>query len=328
MKGVTLRPLLSAALLMAACGGVTPLPAARLGLAPGMVAADVSSATPIKLPTTSEVIKAVANGVKVVQYPAQPATISIDRPGCDGSFASTTTPVCVYGDPHGSHTMVVYGDSHGRMWLPALDAIGKFAHWRVLQLTKGHCQAPDFPSWLPEEERVYGECVAFRSFALDRIARLHPDLVVVASMWKDAWLVVNGRPTTQGLEAAWDAGLAAMITRIKQSAKKVIVIGDIAYPMGAGADCLALHSDDVRPCNTPRAEAVFPAHNAMERRVATQHGALYVDTIPWFCTATVCPAVVGGLATHLDYYHVAPNYALWLADALATAMELLPGGSA
>ena len=321
--------LLIAASGIAARGSGAPLPAAaQLDLEPGIVAAEAVRATPIILPTTSEVIAAVADAAKVVRYPTQPATISIDRQGCDGSFAATTTPVCVYGDPQGSHTLVVYGDSHGRMWLPAFDAIGKFAHWKVLQLTKGHCQVADYSTWLDSEKRVYGECVAFRSFALDRIRRLHPDVVVLASMWKDALMAVNGRPTTKGLAAAWAAGLASMITKIKQSAKKVIVLGDIAYPKQAGADCLSLHRDDIRPCNTPRVDAVFEADNSIDRTVATRQGALYVNTIPWFCTATVCPAVVGGLATHLDYYHVAPDYALWLADALATATELLPGGSA
>src|SRR6185437_15705125 len=200
-----------------------------------------------------------------------------------------------YGDPQGSHTLVVYGDSHGRMWLPAFDAIGKFAHWKVLQLTKGHCQVADYSTWLDSEKRVYGECIAFRSFALDRIRRLHPDVVVLASMWKDALMAVNGRPTTKGLAAAWAAGLASMITKIKQSAKKVIVLGDIAYPKQAGADCLSLHRDDIRPCNTPRVDAVFEADNSIDRTVATRQGALYVNTIPWFCTATVCPAVVADL---------------------------------
>jgi hypothetical protein len=129
------------------------------------------------------------------------------------------------------------------------------------------------------------------------------------------------------MDAAWATGLASVLKQLKPSTGRVIVVGDIAYNPQGGAGCLSGHQNDVHACNTPREDAVFEAHNQMERGIAARYGARYVDTIPWLCTATVCPAVVGGLGTHLDANHVAPNYALWLADALGTATGLLAGSS-
>jgi hypothetical protein len=287
--------------------------------------AAVTKPKEIKLPTTAQVIKAVTDAVKVIKLPAQPPKIfnpgSVK--GCDGLLEDTSVKLCVLGDRKGSHSVVVYGDSHAHMWLPAFDAIGKHAHWKVVQLTKQACQVPDFPRWLGPQRRPYTECVAFRSFALASISKLHPDVVVLTSLWKGAKLVVNGRPTATGLDKAWATGLAKMIAKIKPMTGRVIVLGDMAYPKQAGDDCLPAHADDIRPCNTPRADAVFEAHNRMEQRVATQNGAQYVNTIPWFCTATVCPAVVAGLSTHADLWHAAPNYALWLSYALGTTTGLL-----
>jgi hypothetical protein len=214
------------------------------------------------------------------------------------------------------------------MWLPPLDALGKFTHWKVVQITKARCQVPDFPSWLPQEQRPYTECSAFRSYALARIRQLHPDIVLLSSLWRDDSMAVDGHPTTQGMEAAWDSGLASMLARIAPATGRIIVVGDFAYNPQGGTDCLAVHTNDVRPCNTAWKDAVFAAHNQMERSVAARYRTLYVDTVPWFCTATICPAVVGGLATHSNEDHVEPHYALWLADALGTAMGLLPGTSA
>ncbi|MGH2410737.1 MAG: SGNH hydrolase domain-containing protein [Chloroflexota bacterium] len=335
MKRTSIRRITAAALLMIACGtvvcgGADPLRVAgQLGQAPATAAAEGTAAPkPQMLPTNSEVIRAVAAGVHVTQYPTQPAPIYRVSVNCHVSFDATSSPLCVYGDPHGPHTLVVYGDSHAAMWLPALDAIGKFAHWKVLQITKSSCQVPDYPSWLASEQRPYRECAIFRSFALAHIRQLHPDVVLLSSMYKQNWLVVNGRPTRQGLDAAWAAGLASMLVKIKPSTGRIIVLGDIAYNPQGGADCLAVHTNDVQSCNTPRNDAVFAAHNQMERRVTEQYGARYIDTIPWLCTATVCPAVVGGLGTHSDGNHVTSNYALWLADALGTATGLLPGGAA
>jgi hypothetical protein len=136
---------------------------------------------------------------------------------------------------------------------------------------------------------------------------------------------VAGRPTTQGMEAAWDAGLASMIARMTPWTGRIIIVGDFAYNPQGGLDCLAIHMSDVRPCNAVRTDAVYDAHNQMERSVAQRYKVRYVDTVPWFCTVTVCPAVVGGLATHTNVDHVEPHYALWLADALGVAMGLLPG---
>jgi SGNH domain (fused to AT3 domains) len=334
MKRPSIRRICIATLRLAACasaagGGGTLLPVMGqfVQQPPPAAAADLAAPKPLRLPTNSEVIRAVAEGVQVTQYPAQPTPI--DRPSinCHVSFDATTSPLCVYGDPHGPHSLVVYGDSHAAMWLPALDAIGKFAHWKVLQITKSSCQVPDYPSWLASEQRPYRECAVFRSFALARITQLHPDVVLLSSMYKQNWLVVNGRPTRQGIEAAWAAGLASVLSKLRLSTGKVIMVGDIAYNPQGGADCLAMHTNEVQSCNTPRNDAVFAAHNQMERSVAEQYGARYIDTIPWLCAATVCPAVVGGLGTHSDANHVTSNYALWLADALGTATGLLPGAA-
>jgi hypothetical protein len=53
-----------------------------------------------------------------------------------------------------------------------------------------------------------------------------------------------------------------------------------------------------------------------------------VDVIPYFCTETTCPAVIGNLTTRRDALHVAENYALWLSGALGEATGLSSGATA
>jgi peptidoglycan/LPS O-acetylase OafA/YrhL len=291
---------------------------------PQAVQADVPGT--LEFPTADEVRQSVADAVQIRVWPDQPARIANPAysKACNVTRKDTTSSMCVLGDPNATRTVVVYGDSHAAMWIPPLDAIGKQAHWRVVQLTKPACQVPDFPSYSQALRREYRECAEYRSWALARIGDIRPDVVIMSSAFKDVRLSVGGKPTTRGLEEAWDSGLAAMIGRLKPLTGRIVVLGDMAYPAEPGIDCLTAHPNDVPACNTPRKDAVYADHNAKEASVARQSGAEYVDVVPWFCTDSVCPAVVGGLTTHRDAYHVAENYAVWLSVALGTATGMFP----
>jgi hypothetical protein len=47
-----------------------------------------------------------------------------------------------------------------------------------------------------------------------------------------------------------------------------------------------------------------------------------IDTTPWFCTATVCPAVVGGTLVYRDTNHITSSYSQLLGGVLG---KELPG---
>jgi hypothetical protein len=164
-------------------------------------------------------------------------------------------------------------------------------------------------------------------FALDAIEELQPDVVIMTSAFENVRHMVDGEPTKDGIQEAWDEGLASMINRIKPHTDRVVVIGDLPYANEPGIECLLVHSDDVQACNTPYPDGVGAQHIAREKAIAEQNGAVFVDVTPWFCTSDVCPAVVGGLTTHHDAYHVTENYAVWLSEALGKATGLLPEGT-
>ena len=73
---------------------------------------------------------------------------------CWPSLGQTSIPPCVFGDPHGTRTMVVYGDSHAAMWFSSFNLAASLAHWRLFYLGKGDCPADalhygDPPGWGP-----------------------------------------------------------------------------------------------------------------------------------------------------------------------------------
>jgi peptidoglycan/LPS O-acetylase OafA/YrhL len=280
----------------------------------------------IEIPSTAGVLRAVAAGVDITEWPEQPKRISngaySDK--CDVTRRDTTSALCEFGNLHSNRTVVMFGDSHAAMWIPALDRIGKENDWKVIQLTKPGCVAPDLQIWSNSLGREYEECDEWRDWAEGQIAKIHPDVLLVTSAGKGIYLANGGNPTQDGLDDAWRDGLGSTLDAVPPHAGRVIVIGDMAYPDQPGIDCLTENEGNASACNTPPKDAVLATHNQVEQQTAEAHGAEYIDIIPWFCTQQTCPAVIGGLTVHRDALHINENYAVFLSSALAEATRLTP----
>ncbi len=280
----------------------------------------------IEAPSTAGVLRAVSAGADVTDWPEQPARIVNDAYSdtCDVTRRDTTSTLCEFGNLDSDRTVVMFGDSHAAMWIPALDRIGKKYDWKVIQLTKPGCVAPDLQIWSNSLGREYAECDQWREWATGQIAEIEPDVLLVTSAGKGIYLADGGSPTQDGLDEAWGVGLGATLDAVTPHAGQVVVIGDMAYPAQPGIDCLTEHEGDVSACNTSVEQAVLTDHNQVEQETAKAHGAEYIDVIPWFCTQETCPAVIGNLTVHRDALHINENYAVFLSSALAEEAGLSP----
>jgi hypothetical protein len=59
-----------------------------------------------------------------------------------------------------------------------------------------------------------------------------------------------------------------------------------------------------------------------ERRTVEAAGGFFVNVEPWFCTATVCPAIVDNLLVFRDNSHITVPYATYLAPLVADELNL------
>ncbi len=236
---------------------------------------------------------------------------------CETTFAQTSMPACVFGDPHGSRTMALYGDSHAAMWFDAIGFIAALSHWRLLYLGKYSCPAADLPFQNPagfgDPTGRYEQCDSWHRFALDRMDAVRPDLVIIAQYPDPAPDGKNYSPEE------WRAGLVRTIGELPASAK-VIVLGNIPEHPGAGPQCLALHPHDVQACSGPNSPYITQ-QNTAEREAADTSGARYIDTTPWFCSST-CTDVIGHFQPYWDGYHVTETYSLALVGVLDRALDL------
>lgn len=287
----------------------------------------IADAAQTDYPSGAEVLAEVQAAVDVDEWPEQAPRI--DNPAysdeCDVTRAATSSSACVHGDPNGSRTAVIYGDSHAAMWIPTFDLIGKASDWKIIQLNKPGCVAPDFPTFSNVLGREYTECIEYRAWAVEKIAEIEPDLVIITSAYDGSLRSTGDEGTTEGVEQAWEEGLGKTIDAVSPHADRVIVLGDQAYPTQAGIQCLEANPNDVKKCGDPLEDAVHVEHNAMEKRVAEEHGAEYVDIVPWMCTDTFCPAVINGITVHRDRMHINETYAVWLSEVLGNATGMIEG---
>lgn len=317
-------------LVSAGCGSSTG--AEVMSTSAAEPAAPVATSAPVQafapgpeLPNSGDVAKAIADSVNVPEWPPEPAVGSypFNSEACfNGVDAATGKLPCDYGDPKGTHTMVVYGDSHAGMWVPMLAVIAEHKGWRFEQLTLQSCAPAEYPVYNPRTKNRFTECDDFREDSLTRIKELKPDVVLISGQRRNNWAEKDGRPDKDGTTEAWAKGLAVTIDRLKEVAGRVIIIGDIAYSEQDPVDCMTSNPDDVRKCNTDRSYAELKDHNLMEKRVAAENGADYIDTVQWMCTDTTCPAVVAGMTTHRNRTHVSVTYTLWLRGVFTEAAGL------
>jgi hypothetical protein len=233
------------------------------------------------------------------------------RDGCHSKPGQTKARVCTYGDTTASVKVLLFGDSHAAAWLPALDAIGKRQHWRILSLTKSACPRP--MGMVAVRGHVAAECATWRTNALAAIKAIHPALVVGNSF--DHVYTIPGKGGS-AFQPAWQAGMTRTLTALKNRAKQVVLLGDSPLWKQAAPACLRQHRDDIGACATKRSAAVFPAKIASARRSAADAGVAYADSTPLMCLADPCPVVSGKYLLLRDDSHMTATWSKQLASRL------------
>jgi peptidoglycan/LPS O-acetylase OafA/YrhL len=312
-------------------------PAAEAGSAGGTRTAS-GSTVPVDLYQVqlthedAEVEQDVARSVKVPDVPANLtpslANAEGDEPpvfvdGCMDQFLADNVLPCDFADVNSPTTVVLFGDSHAAMWWPAVDGAANALGWHLLNLTKATCPPLEIDVFSPELGRDFTECTLWREAVLQRIAEVHPALVIlgVARHYSTAYGF-----TVYGPE--WLSGLSQMVTTIRQMGSQVMVMGPIPKPPSDVPGCLSDHLTTATACTVPFNAGVNAAGQAAEQATVTAAGGIYVPTEPWFCTATTCAVIVDNLLVYRDDNHITATYSRFLTPVLEDELGLAVPGSA
>jgi peptidoglycan/LPS O-acetylase OafA/YrhL len=240
---------------------------------------------------------------------------------CFPSTGQVTVPSCTFGDPKGTRTMVLYGDSHAAMWFVAFNDIAKWAHWKLVVLSKGFCPVDALPYGNPSgygrPGDVFEACDQWHRYATARINRIHPDLVVMTQEFTQD-------PAGHAYSAAqWQRGLTVAVDGLTVPKDRIVVLGNLPGVGHSGPACLARHPTSVERCWFPPVSALT-RYDGAERAAASDAGARYVSTTPWFCSS-ICTAIIANFEVYYDPYHVTGTYATFLEGTLAQSLSLSAG---
>ncbi|WP_212992093.1 acyltransferase family protein [Actinoplanes auranticolor] len=287
--------------------------------------------TGYRAPALTGVAKLQQNLALAAGMPAVPANLTPalaaaakDKPRlyadkCSPAFADpeVKTP-CAYGDLTSDTTVVLFGDSHAGHWFPALEAIARQRHWKLVVVTKSACSAADVVIYEDALKRRFTECVQWRRSAWRHIRSLRPAKVIMASTLPNAPLL----DVTGSLDDAWSAAWRRSLDAVKGPGTEVYYVNDTPWQARNVPDCLSAHLDDPAACARSRADAVqFRKRRALIAGVARAEGATVIDPLPWFCTATTCPVIVGNLLVYKDQHHITTAYSRLLVPLLAEALR-------
>ncbi|MFL6131340.1 MAG: acyltransferase family protein [Nocardioidaceae bacterium] len=231
-----------------------------------------------------------------------------------GSIAHT---VCEMGDPRGKKTMVLMGDSTAAMYVPGISRAAKKLHWSFRPLVKYQCPAADVLQI--QEGKAFRECAPWRRWAERKLAKIHPDVVVLVGLTNLNEATDSGATESDDL-GAWQAGTERTVAKVKRHSGSVIVLGMMPRPTTRPVDCLSNPKSTMQDCSFP-IDDLSDTSRAASLAGARAAGARYVDWLDWVCADGICPEVIGSNAVWADSHHLTATFSRSLRDPIAKAMQ-------
>ena len=262
---------------------------------------------------------------RMVPQPLVAATDRSDayRDGCWNYAPFATRITCQYG--RGRVRIALVGNSHAGQWLPALQVLAKKHGWTITTFLASQCNATDASLEFYSSTKTAG-CLAYGNWALDRTRGKAFDLVITTERQSvttlgDSWSTTM--PTAV-------AGYTTYLKAWSAAGTKVLVLRDTPFPgktQQSVPDCLAQHPTDETACGgTPNTwtwmDPLFAAATSLGLP-----GISALDETRYFCTATVCPAVIGSVVTYFDASHMTATYSRSLAPFVDPAIETALGAA-
>jgi peptidoglycan/LPS O-acetylase OafA/YrhL len=243
---------------------------------------------------------------------------AIYRKGCDDWYHSDKVHLCTFGREDAVHTAVLMGDSIAGQWFPAFARIFDRPDWRLIVLTKSSCPMVDQSFFYARIGREYTECSTWRSHALEQVAAMRPDVVVL------------GTVSTNGFtQAQWVDGTTRVLDAISATSGHIYILRGTPHLPFDGPDCLAAHKG--RPAWLSSLQVCdFPAPDEHEQQVfqwlqQASVGFANVRTLDLndlVCPGGHCSAELKGEVVFRDSQHLTASFAESLAPYLAQRMAL------
>ena len=241
--------------------------------------------------------------------------------GCMDSYLDSSVRTCAFGDQSSTTSVALFGDSHAAMWFPALDGAANQNGWKLYNWTKATCPPIEIPIVSPVLGRNFTECESWRQSVLQRIAQVHPAIVVLG-VARHYTSIYGFTPYQQ----PWLTGMEQMISEITRLGSKVAVIGAVPKPPFLVPQCLSQHLNSTSQCALSESSVVNLPGVASEEAAVRSAGGTYINALPWFCAAGSCGAIVGNIEIWRDDNHITATYSSFLGPMMSAYLkDVYPG---
>ncbi len=297
---------------------------------------DPAATTNEPAPPPDSVEAAVAEAVATARTGAPiPSTLSptLDQLRADSWEAAAPcaaqgddipTEICGYGPADADRSIVIMGDSHAGMWVSTLREIAETEGWRFHYFVKGGCSSADIvPLGSGREGRQSG-CREWRTWALDEIADLSPDIAILADRGDKPLAGPDGEEIQPGVPEhtqAWENAVESTVRTLSESAKRVVVLSETPVMDRDPVTCLGAANANLGECLTTFRQSIQDIA-AADQRAASAAGGEYLDVNRWLCSDNQCPMVVSDIIVYTDGQHISRTFATALADTMAVDLGL------
>jgi hypothetical protein len=292
-----------------------------------------SRAAPVVKRTSCDGAAAMDPANRCVRPYAVPADLDTAFAAADGrdytclqGTRSVLVELCEFGATASPRrTVAVVGNSHAKRLVPALARYGKQHGWRILLAAKIDCMG--LATAPVGAQTADDPCVRW-SAALQRrlLSMPHLDAVIFASHIGARTYLAGADPTPREIRTAQERVLETW-SALARRGVRVIVTEDVpGMRPDADPECIARSRARYDPCAVDR-DSVVRTNFLTE--LARHHRQLvhYEPVTRFFCDASRCHGLIGGVVVYYDSHHLTTTYSRSLAPYLGRDIDAVLGGS-
>ncbi|MER6670931.1 acyltransferase family protein [Amycolatopsis japonica] len=218
----------------------------------------------------------------------------IDPARCGTSPRNADLEVCTSQTTgHPTRRIVVAGDSHAGQFLGALLPVAEKKNWEVTSILRGGCPFSTDSDAVPGDQ----SCIDWNTAVVDEIVTTRPDAV----------MTIGTRDVKVGVEERVPAGYLAQWRKVDEVGIPVLAVRDNPRFGQSPSACVESRGAESPECATPRYD-LYAAEPPYETLPDLPPNVRFLDFSDYFCTAEVCPPVIGNVLVYLDDNHVSGTY--------------------
>jgi hypothetical protein len=257
----------------------------------------------------------------VTPLPAQAKAVA--DPYCDKRERSRLITACGFGaaPADAARTFALVGDSHAANLKTALAVVTLAKRWRGVSIVRNSCPATKGTPILPTPTGSK-RCLDWnRQVRAWLAAHREVDTVILTAHRGARVKQTGGQSATDAVRAGYRDEISALLAL----GKRVVVVRDPPSSSHVQMDCtttaIAAGLPAARTCALDRAFALRPDDVVLAARGLRSTQVRIIDLTRYFCDATRCFSVIGGVLVRHDATHLTLTFAATLGPFLVRALD-------